>query len=226
MSEELGRKYPCFGEFKCPRCRKKWQSSKTWADFGQQCKFCSNVVNPSNLQRLFVYICSHCDTKWKWSYVAQGLQCIRCSSSTLVCPLDQEKYIDRQFIRAHKLKELDNTDEKNYINPNKEHRQDLCEKCIRLGRPCRETAGQELRSEYPPVHYRDTSLSTSSRPPRTNKSPLRLDPSNSKNASPSTSYRTTTISPTNDSNENADVGVALALVAGLIGAALWYLSKR
>jgi hypothetical protein len=30
MSDELGKKYPCFGEFKCPHCNKKWQGSKSW----------------------------------------------------------------------------------------------------------------------------------------------------------------------------------------------------
>ncbi len=145
MSDELGKKYPCFGEFKCPRCHKKWQSSKAWADYGQQCKHCASNVIPSNLQRLFVYICNNCKTKWKWVYVAEGLQCEKCKSSKLVRPLDQRNYQDREFIRAHRLEDLENRDNENYIDPTKEHRQDLCEKCLQLGRPCRETAGQEYK---------------------------------------------------------------------------------
>jgi DNA-directed RNA polymerase subunit RPC12/RpoP len=142
MSEELGKKYPCFGEFKCPRCHKKWQSSKAWADYGQQCKSCSINVMASQLQKLFVYICSNCKEKWSSNYQAQGQKCKRCSSSKLVRPLDREKYQDRQFIKAHKLQEFDDVGDENHIDPNKEHRQDLCEKCQKLGRPCRQTAGQ------------------------------------------------------------------------------------
>jgi DNA-directed RNA polymerase subunit RPC12/RpoP len=143
MSEELGKKYPCFGEFICPRCHKNWQSSKAWADYGQQCKSCSTSVNASNLQRLFVYICGSCKTKWKWAYIAEGLRCNECSPSRLVRPLDNKNYLDREFIRAHRLELLNNVGDENHIDPNKEHRQDLCQKCEVLGRPCRETAGQE-----------------------------------------------------------------------------------
>jgi DNA-directed RNA polymerase subunit RPC12/RpoP len=167
MSGELGKKYPCFGEFKCPRCHKIWQSSKAWADYGQQCKFCTTSVIPFNLQRLFVYICGNCKTKWTWAYVAQGLQCRKCSSSTLVRPLDQRNYLDRKFIRAHRLEDLNNVYDENHIDPSKEHRQDLCEKCLILGRPCRESAGQEsadqesvLKSNWP--HQPRFSSSTSS----------------------------------------------------------------
>jgi DNA-directed RNA polymerase subunit RPC12/RpoP len=159
MSEELGKEYPCFGEFKCPRCNKKWQSSRAWADYGQQCKYCSITVNSYNLQRLFLYICGKCNKKWKWGYVEQGLQCRECSSSTLVRPLDQRNYQDREFIRAHKLEELRDIDDENHIDPNKEHRQDLCEKCKRLGRPCRETAGQDCRSRNTHTHERNVSPS-------------------------------------------------------------------
>ncbi len=143
MSDELGKKYPCFGEFKCPRCHKKWQSSKAWADFGQKCKSCATSVTPFNLQKLFVYICGYCRAKWTWAYAAQGLRCSKCSSPTSVRPLDQRNYQDREFIRAHRLEDLRNVDDENHIDPNKEHRQDLCEKCLILRRPCRESAGQE-----------------------------------------------------------------------------------
>ncbi len=145
MATELGKTYPCFGEFQCPRCRKKWQSSKAWADYGQECKSCSIKVMPSELQKLFVYICSYCQAKWNWAYKPRGLKCKRCSSSILVLPLDRENYQDRQYIKAHTLRELNHDDNENHINPNKEHREDLCEKCQKLGRPCHQTAGQDYR---------------------------------------------------------------------------------
>jgi hypothetical protein len=43
-------------------------------------------VIPSNLQRLFVYICDNCKAKWKWAYVTDGLKCDKSKSSTLVRP--------------------------------------------------------------------------------------------------------------------------------------------
>lgn len=160
MSDELGKKYPCFGEFKCHRCNKKWQSSKAWADYGQQCKHCAICITPSKLQRLFVYICNNCKTKWKWAYVTEGLQCDKCKSSKLVRPLDQRNYQDREFIRAHRLNSLDDVDNESHIDPNKEHRQDLCEKCQRFGRSCRETADQEYRQRTNLVPKSTTSSST------------------------------------------------------------------
>jgi DNA-directed RNA polymerase subunit RPC12/RpoP len=146
MSTELGKQYSCFGDFKCPRCHKKWKSSKAWADYGQKCKSCATKVMPSELRKLFVYICSNCNAKWIWAYELQGLKCKSCSSSLLVRPLDREKRQDREFIKAHKLRELNDVGNENHIDPNKEHRQDLCEKCIDSGRPCRQTEGQNYIS--------------------------------------------------------------------------------
>ena len=146
MSDELGQKYPCFGEFKCSRCNNKWQSSQTWAEYGQQCKHCAANVIPSNLQKLFLYICDNCKAKWKWNYVTDGLKCDRCKSSIFIRPLDLTNNQDREFIRSYHRQDLDKIDnDENFIDLTKEHRQDLCEKCRQLGRSCREKTGQELR---------------------------------------------------------------------------------
>ena len=225
MSAELGKKYPCFGEFKCPRCNKKWQSSKAWADYGQQCKCCANMVNPTNLQKLFVYICQQCSAKWKWVHMAQGLKCNRCSSSKIVYPLDPEKYDDRKFIRAHKLKELDDTDDENYIDPSKPHREDLCERCIRMGRPCRETLGQEKRPDYPGVDWQSTTLATSSKPHKRNKSPLRCDQNIPKNVSSSTFCQATTVSSTDELKEKVDQSVAVFFVVIFFMVIFWFFSR-
>lgn len=101
MSEKLGKKYPCFGEYKCPRCERQWQSARAWADYGQQCQNCAINVNAFNLERLFVYICSRCDARWKWAYIEQGMECRECSSLALIRPLDPKNYQDREYIRAH-----------------------------------------------------------------------------------------------------------------------------
>ena len=31
----------CFGEFKCPKCKRKWQSGFSWPNMGQECKSCN-----------------------------------------------------------------------------------------------------------------------------------------------------------------------------------------
>lgn len=142
MVTELGRERPCFGDFKCPRCYKKWQSSRAWADYGQECKSCSTKVKATKLQKLFVYICDKCDAKWNWAYASNGQRCKNCSSSVRVYPLDPENSQDRQYIKAHKLRSVTDVNDENYIDPTREHRQDLCEKCQQLGRACHKTVGQ------------------------------------------------------------------------------------
>lgn len=129
MSVELGKRYPCFGDYQCPSCYKKWQSSKAWADYDQQCKSCSTKVMPVQLQKLYVYICTNCHERWNWDYKLQGLRCRKCSSPKLVRPLDRDNYEDRKYIKAYRLREYDAVGSDDHIDPNKEHRQDLCEKC-------------------------------------------------------------------------------------------------
>ena len=83
----------------------------------------------------------------KWAYVAEGLKCDKCKSSTSVRPLDLTNYQDRKFIRAYHLQDLDKIEnDENYIDLTKDHRKDLCEKCQRLGRPCRKTPNRETPS--------------------------------------------------------------------------------
>lgn len=36
----------CFGEFKCPLCKRKWMSGNSWANTGQQCIKCYINVYP------------------------------------------------------------------------------------------------------------------------------------------------------------------------------------
>ncbi|KAJ3645212.1 hypothetical protein Zmor_022891 [Zophobas morio] len=40
-----GRKR-CFGEFKCPKCKRKWMSGNSWANIGQDCIKCQINVYP------------------------------------------------------------------------------------------------------------------------------------------------------------------------------------
>ena len=36
----------CFGEFKCPRCKRKWVSGNSWANSAQDCIKCKINVYP------------------------------------------------------------------------------------------------------------------------------------------------------------------------------------
>lgn len=36
----------CFGGYQCPKCKRKWMSSNSWANMGQKCKKCNINVYP------------------------------------------------------------------------------------------------------------------------------------------------------------------------------------
>uniref|UniRef100_T1JLN0 CCHC-type domain-containing protein n=1 Tax=Strigamia maritima TaxID=126957 RepID=T1JLN0_STRMM len=36
----------CFGEYKCPKCKRKWMSGNSWANMGQECSKCHINVYP------------------------------------------------------------------------------------------------------------------------------------------------------------------------------------
>ncbi|KAI1303075.1 Zinc finger CCHC domain-containing protein 24 [Halotydeus destructor] len=36
----------CFGEYKCPKCKRKWMSGNSWANCGQMCIKCTIMVYP------------------------------------------------------------------------------------------------------------------------------------------------------------------------------------
>lgn len=36
----------CFGEYKCPSCKRKWMSGNSWSNMGQMCIKCSILVYP------------------------------------------------------------------------------------------------------------------------------------------------------------------------------------
>jgi hypothetical protein len=131
----LGKSEVCFGEYKCSSCRKQWQSCRAWADFGQKCKRCSIDIKAYHLEKLFKYICKNCQSMWDWKFVEEGLRYQNCNSPTLIKSLDENKPEDLDYIRAHRLKRLENADT-SMINPSKEHRSDLCQKCQALGRCC------------------------------------------------------------------------------------------
>nr|XP_057918647.1 zinc finger CCHC domain-containing protein 24-like [Doryrhamphus excisus] len=42
----------CFGEYKCPKCKRKWMSGNSWADMGQECIKCHINVYPDKQRPL------------------------------------------------------------------------------------------------------------------------------------------------------------------------------
>ena len=42
----------CFGEFKCPKCNREWQSGYSWANTGQECKDCNVRIFPYKQSKL------------------------------------------------------------------------------------------------------------------------------------------------------------------------------
>ncbi|XP_041363529.1 zinc finger CCHC domain-containing protein 24-like isoform X2 [Gigantopelta aegis] len=43
----------CFGEYKCPKCKRKWMSGNSWANMGQECIKCHINVYPHKQTHLF-----------------------------------------------------------------------------------------------------------------------------------------------------------------------------
>lgn len=42
----------CFGEYKCPKCKRKWMSGNSWANMGQECIKCHINVYPFKQVRI------------------------------------------------------------------------------------------------------------------------------------------------------------------------------
>ncbi|KOB70080.1 putative Y43E12A.2, partial [Operophtera brumata] len=46
----------CFGEYKCPKCKRKWMSGNSWANNGQECIKCRINVFPHKQNALRTYV--------------------------------------------------------------------------------------------------------------------------------------------------------------------------
>lgn len=133
--DDLDENRPCYGEYKCSRCQRKWNSTKAWKDYAQICANCETIVYPAKLSKNFAYICRECTRFWYSKYSATGKKCENCKSNINIFPLDPDDSEDQKIIKAH---HVDVSNENVPKNPNGEHRQDLCLKCKTMGRPCRE----------------------------------------------------------------------------------------
>lgn len=147
IDNELGKSRPCYAEFACSKCGRRWKSTKAWADYGQNCANCDALVRPSKISKNFVYICTKCQAIWHSAYSALGIKCKDCHFN--VSPRDPDNSQDQEFIKAHKLR-IRNVH--NISNPNGEHDTALCEKCRVLQHPCRNGAS-DLISATPTLTF-------------------------------------------------------------------------
>lgn len=46
----------CFGQFKCPKCKRKWMSGNSWANAAQDCMKCSIPVYPHKQVTIYIII--------------------------------------------------------------------------------------------------------------------------------------------------------------------------
>lgn len=65
----------CFGEYKCPKCKRKWMSGNSWANMGQECIKCHiNVYPHKQVQHSFHYIFQY------RSHTSQSIYCASVSN--------------------------------------------------------------------------------------------------------------------------------------------------
>lgn len=57
----------CFGEYKCPKCKRKWMSGNSWANMGQECSKCHINVYPHKQVTTILL--------WSSDYVMHSLAC-------------------------------------------------------------------------------------------------------------------------------------------------------
>jgi hypothetical protein len=100
----------CFGEFKCPKCKRKWMSGNSWANCGQECIKCHINVYPHKQK--------------PHELNPRGLK----KYSLSVYTDDPLSFLQRSL---EKPEGLDVSDQ------SKVHPQHLCEKCQSLGFYCR-----------------------------------------------------------------------------------------
>ncbi|XP_068254021.1 zinc finger CCHC domain-containing protein 24 isoform X2 [Nyctibius grandis] len=140
----------CFGEYKCPKCKRKWMSGNSWANMGQECIKCHiNVYPHKQQQHLHLWL-------------LPGWSLIKASSLTLwLTPVlfvmtavtlvqnqtsgDRLVLLDTIFFQlsgiycwtGNNLRPLEKPDGLDVSDQSKEHPQHLCEKCKVLGYYCR-----------------------------------------------------------------------------------------
>nr|XP_048276758.1 zinc finger CCHC domain-containing protein 24 isoform X1 [Myodes glareolus] len=54
----------CFGEYKCPKCKRKWMSGNSWANMGQECIKCHINVYPH--KQMSLHPCPALLLGWIW----------------------------------------------------------------------------------------------------------------------------------------------------------------
>ncbi|XP_063094830.1 zinc finger CCHC domain-containing protein 24 isoform X1 [Cavia porcellus] len=108
----------CFGEYKCPKCKRKWMSGNSWANMGQECIKCHINVYPHKQSHL----------KWdpgKGNPLPKDRKEVKRGES------------EAPAVKGSPKRPLEKPDGLDVSDQSKEHPQHLCEKCKVLGYYCR-----------------------------------------------------------------------------------------
>ncbi|KAH0514871.1 Zinc finger CCHC domain-containing protein 24 [Microtus ochrogaster] len=111
----------CFGEYKCPKCKRKWMSGNSWANMGQECIKCHINVYPHKQRGVILT-----------APPSSLLAACSCRLNTKA----KEKSSSKELGLARR-RPLEKPDGLDVSDQSKEHPQHLCEKCKVLGYYCR-----------------------------------------------------------------------------------------
>ncbi|XP_064790107.1 zinc finger CCHC domain-containing protein 24-like isoform X1 [Oncorhynchus masou masou] len=115
----------CFGEYKCPKCKRKWMSGNSWANMGQECIKCHINVYPHKQERGAVLSRVVGKDMERWNGISNHSTLLTCSGLDAI-----------RLPKAH-TRPLEKPDGLDVSDQSKEHPQHLCEKCKVLGYYCR-----------------------------------------------------------------------------------------
>ncbi|KAJ8795090.1 hypothetical protein J1605_018677 [Eschrichtius robustus] len=151
----------CFGEYKCPKCKRKWMSGNSWANMGQECIKCHINVYPHKQRgSYFLSLDTLCrqllarsvqalkeDEGPFWVLVTGTKAPLTHSSLQFLPPVlgkwlpagpDQLPLSPPESMQRTLLQRpLEKPDGLDVSDQSKEHPQHLCEKCKVLGYYCR-----------------------------------------------------------------------------------------
>nr|XP_046210055.1 uncharacterized protein LOC124038336 isoform X3 [Oncorhynchus gorbuscha] len=115
----------CFGEYKCPKCKRKWMSGNSWANMGQECIKCHINVYPHKQEHGAVLSRVVGKDMDRWNGISNHSTLLTCSGLDAI-----------RLPKAH-TRPLEKPDGLDVSDQSKEHPQHLCEKCKVLGYYCR-----------------------------------------------------------------------------------------
>ncbi|GBP56307.1 Zinc finger CCHC domain-containing protein 24 [Eumeta japonica] len=148
----------CFGEFKCPKCKRKWMSGNSWANFSQQCIKCHINVYPHKQHNAPCRITPFLDWPPELLHAASGAPAPVYAYNGQVyprylklCSVHMDEFIFHYNVKSRaeaaitrsrprrepELRPIEKPDGLDVSDQSKIHPQQLCQKCRTLGFYCR-----------------------------------------------------------------------------------------